>query len=515
MRRFSTLISVLLCVASSSLAQRYQMPFERGVTEAIEWSISRPDSAQQTSLKPYYYHQFDYDSVRRFNTADRRYFNLAEVKFLRDHLIEVKEEDFHIYIDAVLDLDIGKDLGDTSIWQDTVQIFNNTRGAVFYGQFGENVSLHATVFENQTQFPFWMYRLTDSLQVIPGQGRFKELESNGRDYNSATGVLSIKLHKDFDLHLGHGKHFIGNGYRSMLLSDVAFSYPFIRMEARFLNGKVNFTTLKGELIDLNRLPRGEVPEALFRKKGFTFNYLNLFPHPRFELGLYEGVIWQRWDSTGTQPYPLAFAIPLPGIAPTVYGLDSTQNVVLGANLKLKITRNLFLYGQYVLDKSGESFTGWQAGLNVKNLPLRNMTLRLEYNEGGQGLYTHRNSIQSYTHMNQGLAHPLGTNFKEYIGILQHSTGRFWSELKAVYQHHDGGPRGFALTPSNEINNAPPQPGSTFISDLRFGYLMNPTSNINAIIGWTYRDRSNESGHIVSSLYYLAFRLALFNRYYDI
>ncbi len=503
------------CLTAGMLqAQSWQIPLERRLTTAIESHLSATDTIVQTSLKPFHYNQFDWKSVERLRTDDMRYFNLFEVKTLKEHLFEFEGEDFTLYIDPVLDLNVGLDFGDTSSWQDTVTLYNNTRGAAIYGRIGDRVSFHATAFENQTNLPFWLFNYTDSLGVIPGQGRWKLINgSRGRDYNSSTGLISIKAADWLYVHFGHGKHFIGNGYRSMLLSDVAFNYPYIRIQAESRNQKWRYTTVNAELNSLNRLPIGEVPESMFSKKGFSFRYLSYMPHPRIELGLYEGVIWQRWDSTGTQRYPAAYFTPLP-VASALYGLDSTQNVVAGLNIKLKLADQSFLYGQAVIDQNGEGFSGYQAGIFLGRV-FRNLRLRVEYNDGGEGLFTHRTPLQNYTHMNQGLAHPLGTNFSEGLFILRHERKRWWSELKIVRQWHDDGARGAIFTASDVLPEIAPEKGNTWLADVQLGYLLNPTSNMNALIGWAYRDRETESGHLISSFYYFGFRVALFNRYYDV
>lgn len=495
---------------------RWQLPFERRVTEGIEFSMSHVDSTYQSGLKPFHRGQFPLDSVDRLRADDRRYFNEAEVRLFRDHMFRVEEDGFTLYVDAILDLELGFDLGDTSDWTDEVQPFNNTRGAAAYGRIGKHVSFHATVLENQSQFPLWLFQYTDSLQVIPGQGRFKELESNGRDYNSSTGIITVEARPWLLVNFGHGKHFIGHGYRSMLLSDVAFNYPFIRLEAQTNNRKLRYVNVNAELQSLQRLPLGDVPESLFERKGFTFRYLSWVPHPRVEIGLYEGLIYERWNAeTGTQSYPWTFAQPLPFLASAVHGLSGNTHAVVGANLKLKVSNTLFLYGQYIIDDVDERFHGYQAGLVWRDLGLKGLTLRLEHNSGGAGVFTHESALQNYSHMNQGLAHPLGTNFKEHIVVLQHQFKRFWSEWRGIYQLHDGGERGYIGADAASIDAAPHLPGTTMISDLRLGYTINPTSNMQAILGWTWRDRITSEGHLISSMYYLGFRIALFNRYYDV
>lgn len=517
-KRLLVIVLLLSAFGTDHLhAQLYQEPFERTVTEGVEDAYSAVDTLFHSAMKPYHADQFVRDSIPRFRTYDRRYFNLTEVKFLKEHLIELKEDDFELYMDAVLDLNIGRDLGDTSSWQDTVQVFNNTRGLAMYGRIGDRVSFHASVFENQSQFQDWMYKYTDSLGVVPGQGRFKELESNARDYNSAWGIISIQAAKWLQVHFGQGKHFIGSGYRSMLLSDVASNYPFIRLKANFWKNRIEYTAMNAEMFNMERLPLGEVPESLFKRKGYTMRYLSVIPHPRLELGLFEAVVHQRWDSTGTKAYGWDFYQPLPFVSTAVNGLDSVNNAVVGINAKIKVSDKLFFYGQGVADQAESRFSGFQVGLRWKDFPFKTTTLRLEYNEGGAGIFTNKRNLQNYTHMNQGLAHPLGTNFKEYIVVWQQRTRkkRLWSEWRGIYQIHDGGIRGNIQSTPTELLDGTHDPGVTMISDLQFGYLMNPTSNMNAIIGWTWRDRSTNAGHLVSSFYYFTFRVALFNRYYDV
>ncbi|MFM1931055.1 MAG: hypothetical protein RL226_358 [Bacteroidota bacterium] len=502
------------CLAFQASAQLYQIPLERGMTEAIERSLSAKDTLIQTGFKPFHANQFDRNSVPRFRTDDRRYFNLPEVKWGKEHLIEVLDDDLTLYIDAILDVNLGRDVGDTSTWQDSVVIFNNTRGIAVYGDIEKKVSFHATVFENQTQLPLWLYEATDSLGVMPGQGRYKPFKSNARDYNFATGVISINATKWLDVHFGYGRHFIGHGYRSMLLSDVAANYPYLRLQAETNNHKLRFISIHAEMLRLERLPLGEVPESLFKKKAFSAHYLSFMPHPRLALALFESTVFERWNPTGTQNLPWQFFQPVPGINMASFGFDSVHKVVIGADAKVKLSNSIYAYGQFVVDGNQRQRTGFQAGISFTDLAAPRLNLRLEYNEGGIGLFSSNTPLQNYTHFNQALAHPLGTNFKEYIAILQHGYKRFWSEWRGVYQIHDSGEKGNVFNTSDAIDVQTASLGKTWLSDLRFGYLINPTSNFQAIIGWSWRDKETASGHLLSSLYYVQFSVTLFNKYYD-
>jgi len=48
-----------------------------------------------------------------------------------------------------------------------------------------------------------------------------------------------------------------------------------------------------------------------------------------------------------------------------------------------------------------------------------LDLQLEHNFGRPFVYSHTTAATSYTHYEQPLAHPLGANFKELVGILRY------------------------------------------------------------------------------------------------
>ncbi len=508
-------VTTALAFAPNAMAQNYQLPLERRITESIENWSSKTDLTLHTAMKPFHHAMVPIDSVPRINNRDRRYFNQTEARLFGTHMFEVHEDGFDVMADVILDLDLGFEYGDSANWEHATWIYNNTRGAALYGAIGDRVSFHATVFENQSRYPYYLFAYTDSLQVVPGQGRFKETSIGLRDYNSATGVITVDAAKWLSVHAGHGKHFIGHGYRSMLLSDVAFNYPYLRLQATSNNSKWQYTSTIAELNSLDRLPIGEVPEALFQRKGFAFRYLSWMPHPRFELGLFESTTYQRWNSSGTQPYPAAFFTPVPLLSTALFGFSGVQNSALGLNAKVKVTDDIHLYGQFLLDDPQRGSNGYQAGIFLGQTGIPNLTVRLEHNAGTRGLMAHELPLQSLTHMNQSLAHPLGMNFSETVAIVQHNFKRFWSEWRGFYQQRTSGNAGNINAPIDVITAAPSEAQEVMISDLRLGYTVNPTSNMHAMIGWMWRDQNANQNHLITSYYYVAFRVLLFNRYYDL
>lgn len=508
-------VTTALAFAPNAMAQNYQLPLERRITESIENWSSKTDLTLHTAMKPFHQAMVPIDSVPRINNRDRRYFNQTEARLFGTHMFEVHEDGFDVMADVILDLDLGFEYGDSANWEHATWIYNNTRGAALYGAIGDRVSFHATVFENQSRYPYYLFAYTDSLQVVPGQGRFKETSIGLRDYNSATGVITVDAAKWLSVHAGHGKHFIGHGYRSMLLSDVAFNYPYLRLQATSNNSKWQYTSTIAELNSLDRLPIGEVPESLFQRKGFAFRYLSWMPHPRFELGLFESTTYQRWNSSGTQPYPAAFFTPVPLLSTALFGFSGVQNSALGLNAKVKVTDDIHLYGQFLLDDPQRGSNGYQAGIFLGQTGIPHLTVRLEYNAGTRGLMAHELPLQSLTHMNQSLAHPLGMNFSETVAIVQHNFKRFWSEWRGFYQQRTSGNAGNINAPIDVITAAPSEAQEVMISDLRLGYTVNPTSNMHAMIGWVWRDQNANQNHLITSYYYVAFRVLLFNRYYDL
>src|SRR5690606_10862775 len=70
---------------------------------------------------------------------------------------------------------------------------------------------------------------------IPGQGFAKSYNSNiidrlsGYDYFFARTYIGFKPVKSIQVELGHCNHFIGNGMRSLLLSDFIVPYFYLKL----------------------------------------------------------------------------------------------------------------------------------------------------------------------------------------------------------------------------------------------------------------------------------------------
>jgi hypothetical protein len=505
-----TVITLMLMV--DSIGQNQMVSMHRLSHLEVERSVSKRDSMVHMGMKPYFENQFNLESVYGHERDDSKYYYHVSTKLFRDHLIDIKGDDYALDGDILIDLSLGYDFSDTSSFQDTSWIFNNTRGFRIQGDIGKKVSFQTMLLENQSRFAAYVNQFADSMGVVPGQGRTKDFKGDGFDYNASHGWVSISPIQQLNLQIGHGKHFIGHGYRSMLLSDNASNYPFLKATGFLLKGKIQYSWLYAGLQSLERLPLGEVPESLFREKSGSFYYLSFIPLPMVEIGLFESVIWERWDSSGTKPLDGKIFIPVIGINTALNGFSSANNVLVGLNLKIKPRDGLALYGQLAVDDPAKERLAYQCGIMVYDFLIRHLHAQLEYNRASKGMYTSPEGIQGFWHMNQSMAHPLGNQFEEVVGLLNYRYNRLLFQGKVNYQVFDSSPGGSVMTNPEEIHLE--QVASNWITDFSLGIMVNPKTNLNLTIGWLKRDWSLSHLDHQTDWVYVSLRSSLFNQYYD-
>ncbi|MEZ4949695.1 MAG: hypothetical protein R2784_09955 [Saprospiraceae bacterium] len=102
----------------------------------------------------------------------------------------------------------------------------------------DRVFVYFNILESQAAFPSFIDNFENKFNSIPGAGNPKPYNSsifnisNGYDFFTAQAYLGFNLTRHLGVQFGHGKHFIGNGYRSSLLSDFANNYYFLKLNWR-------------------------------------------------------------------------------------------------------------------------------------------------------------------------------------------------------------------------------------------------------------------------------------------
>jgi hypothetical protein len=62
--------------------------------------------------------------------------------------------------------------------------------------------------------------------AVPGAGFYQDFKGTGYDYFDARGYITFNAAKYIDIQFGYDKNFIGDGYRSLFLSDFSAPYFF-------------------------------------------------------------------------------------------------------------------------------------------------------------------------------------------------------------------------------------------------------------------------------------------------
>jgi hypothetical protein len=259
-----------------------------------------------------------------------------------------------------------------------------------------------------------------SKRVIPGQGRYKGFKDYGYDFSNVSGYLSYTPANWLNFHLGHSKNFIGEGYRSLLLSDFSYNYPFIKTSLTFK--RVQYINM---LTSHQEISAYDTRLLAYQRKHGSYNFLNIIINKYLQIGFLEAVVWKSTFKTMNNYFNLNYINPVIFSRSLYYGLNDNNNILLGFQGKASLFNHLILYGQYVLDNNSKSLTekksGYQLGLKLYDLlNIKNLFIQSEFNKVAPYTYSHVNILQSYSNANEPLGHPLGANFRELYSTVRYS-----------------------------------------------------------------------------------------------
>jgi hypothetical protein len=352
----------------------------------------------------------------------------------RNAFYHVRVEDFELFLNPVLGFAAG------SFQNEKEMSYQNTRGIEIRGQVGNKIGYYSFISENQIRVPQFYKTKVDSSGVVPGVGYYKTFGAGGYDFFSARGYVTFNVAKPVIVQFGQDRNFVGNGYRSLILSDNGKENLFLKVQTKIW--KIQYTNLFSELTDLTKLSGSGGGQS---KKYSALHHLSINLGKHLNIGLFENVIFARRDTLQTKGFDINYLNPVIFYRAVEHGLNSSDNVLLGLDFKWNFLKSVSLYGQLVLDEfvKNEVFakSGWwankwaiQGGLKYINVfGVNNLDLQIEYNTARPYTYTHFYREQNYVNYNQPLAHPLGANFKEAIGILRYQPfGRLTTQVLIIY-----------------------------------------------------------------------------------
>src|SRR5690554_2025974 len=247
-------------------------------------AMNRVGLNSHTAQKPYTYEEVNkyYDFQAENASISRERTSWFGRKFWNEHMVTIKGKDYWLTIDPGVDLQAGKD------FDADINTYNNTRLVYTQGGIGKNLSFFAVIYESQGRFAGYYNNYAESIKaysypaIIPGRGIAKGFKTDSYDYPGATGHISYTPSKHFNVQLGHGKNFLGDGYRSLLMSDNASPYPFFKLNTTFW--KLKYTNTWMSLRDV----RPEVTDGgSYRTKYMASHYLSYNITKRLNLGFFE------------------------------------------------------------------------------------------------------------------------------------------------------------------------------------------------------------------------------------
>lgn len=421
-------------------------------------------------------------------------------KFAQGHFVDVKKKWFGLVLDPIFHSMVGGGSGSGLI----TDLYGGLRGDIWLtSKFKAHFDLKGGAYRGPAHVQDYM----NAWGVRPGFGKIQR-QGELSTFFMPTGYLSYSPSEHFNVQAGHDKLFIGNGYRSLLLSDNASPYSFLKLDTRFwkvryVNIFANFKDIRSNTESTNKLG--------------TFHYLSLNVGKRFTIGLFESIIWQARDSSGVRGFEANYINPIIFYRPVEMSLRSPDNVILGLDLRFRIGKNHHLYGQLILDelKFSEMFsslssdtskpTGWwgnkqgfQVGLKGWSpFGLKNFYYQTEFNWVRPFTYTHYSVERNYGHNNQPLAHPLGANFIESVNVIHFRKNNWLMEAKFIYANYglDTGGVSFGQNIYRSYGDRHAEYGNTMIQGLdtelflwqvRAEYVMNAYWDLRIMAGFNTR-----------------------------
>lgn len=389
------------------------------VAETMMLSNLRFNKVQQSQLQYLVDDNPDFlDSLKSINRRPAWKLYREPASFL--HYSSRKKGLYDIRLNPVFDLKMGYESGGSGRF-----VFSSVRGLEVRGNIKRVFSFYFNVLGNASRPPLFV---TDKVRrgkyrYVPGQSYWKDYSSkifkfdDGVDYFDARGYINVNVLKYINISLGRDKFFIGNGQRSMFLSDFSAPYLFLRTNIKFW--RISYQSIIAELN--SQYIRGA--DQLLPKKYMAVHHLSIQATHWLNIGLFESVIMKR-----SNQFELQYLNPIIFYRAVEHAIGSPDNVLLGGDFKINLVNHLSIYGQVLFDelnfKNAFAGNGWwankwalQFGLKYIDI-IPNLDAQIETNIARPFIYTHEGDI-NYTHYNQPLAHPLGANFYEVILQLRY------------------------------------------------------------------------------------------------
>lgn len=505
-------LSVILFIFSASFAQDRGIPLGTFFKDQSLFSDS--------SFTPIFpISTGDAAVFKQLQDTQKRYSTFSYYLFQRE-LIEVHKPEGNLWITPIFDIQLGAERGDTSLRQ-----FYNVRGARLEATLGKHFFVSTSFYENQAFLPNYVREYANKRgeyypnsadssysQVnafIPNGARTKPFKEGGFDYAYASGYLRWDIKKWLTVSGGNQPLFVGSGYRSLIYSDNTAPSIFGRVQLK-LGKLIDYQLIRGQAMNLLRLPYAANGEALYERKGFSINSIYFKIGKRIQLGLIETALWTRGDSLQKQAVEGGFYIPLPGGGLLQETINGKAFALTAIDFQMRISKLMGLYAQFGTHKLDQNSELVQIGLRLWPFKSPDYLIQVEFNHTGKNAYRANNPRLNYSTYNMPLGHIMGYGVDELIIRLQGTYKKCFLNLFSSIYFNQNSNRDFLLPVYNgSLYNAQ----QVLNQKLEIGYRFNATYAFEVFGSLQYR-LANSAENTTSYWANIGLRMNLNNHYFD-
>jgi len=515
------------------------IPLSHEVYNRFTTRMDKIGTNAHTASKPYRYTEvqpyYDFKEENEALFYDKK--TWFGKKLFNENTFQIQGEDYWFTFDIAADLQVGRD------FEESLTTYNNTRAGIFQGGLGKRLNFYTVIYESQGKFAGYYNDLANELGregssqvLIPGRG-IGEPYRDGFDYPVVEGYLTYEASDFLDIQFGRGNNFIGDGYRSLFMSDNASPNAYVKMNTSFW--KFKYTNTWSSLRNPNTLTDG----GAFLTKYMATHYLSYNVNKRLNIGLFESVLFESEPNRG---FDWNFINPILFYNMVEYTTGSRSGKsLIGLSYKYKWTDQINTYGQWLIDEfslddvtagnnSWKNKFGFQLGVKYADaFKVDNLFFQLEYNQVRPYTYSHNTLNLHYTNDNQSMAYLWGANFRELLLISRYKKDRWYGHAKFIF-----GERGFETNADSDpfygsdllgderlrivdegIKIGQGNKANSYYGELEVGFIMNPTTNLKVYLNLIHRKFDIAQDKAINfdrntTWVNLGFRTDIFNWYYD-
>ena len=486
-----------------------------------------PNNKIHTSIYPFISNNITdsiYNALSKITTDSSK--SLTYRKIFSENLIEYKFESQKTFINFYPDFQVGRDINGKR------NIYINTRGFELKSDILNNLFFSTLFYENQAKFPKYYEEKVKKNGIVPGQADMSA-ESSIIDWAYSKSILSYSPSNSLNILLAYDHQFIGDGYRSVILSDASSNYPFLRFTFSF-EPFVYVSSISQILYPNNGIVNNLVG---YERKWFLFHYLDWNITDDLTVGFFESITWADSHNSIKRGFDFTYLNPFLFLRPVDRKNASADNAIIAVNVKYNLSHKQNIYAQFLLDEFTVeelfSNSGYWANKYAFQFGLRgsekyksgNFNYLLEYNHVMPFTFSQVNPITNYGNYYQPLAHPTGANMNELLGYINYNFDNFNflfkvnqinSGLDTASFNFGGDIYKSYQTRSFEYGNKILQglKNNSLFIESSINYIINPVTNLRVEVGLLYNREKNKNSIKNNLTTFIGLRSSFRNLYFD-